>query len=251
MDLLDGLGTGVLSGTALFAALGVLALIDSTSFGTLLVPVWLLLAPGRVRVARIAVYLLAIAAFYAAVGLAIMLGAGAFLDRFGDLLETRAAGIVWLVLGVGLFAWSFTLDSKKARERAAAQGGSGRVRRWRERALGTAPGSTGALAALAIGMGLVEVATMLPYLAAIGLITTSGPGMPLDAWLLAAYCLVMILPAVVLTIARVTAERWVTRPLQRLDGWLTRNAASTTAWVVGIVGFLIARDAIARLGWGA
>jgi cytochrome c biogenesis protein CcdA len=250
MDLLDGLDAGALSGTALLATLGVLALIDSTSFGTLLVPVWLLLAPGRVRVARMAFYLSTIAVFYAFVGLAIMLGAGLFLDRFGGILDTRVAGIVQLIVGVGLLAFSFTLDSKKARERAAAEGGSGRVRRWRERALGTAPGSTSALVGLAIGMGLVEVATMLPYLAAIGLIATSGPGMPLDVGLLAAYCLVMILPAALLTVARVTAERWVTRPLQRLDGWLTKNAASTTAWVVGIVGFLIARDAVAQLGWG-
>jgi hypothetical protein len=250
MDLIEVMQSpGAVAGPALLVVLALLALIDSTSFGTLLVPVWLLLAPGRVRVARMTLYLGTIAAFYALVGVAIMLGAGAFLDRFGDILESRAAGVIELVLGVGLFAYSFTLDSKKARERAAAEGGTGRVRRWRERALGVAPGSTGALAALAIGMGLVEVATMLPYLAAIGLITTSGPGWPLDAGLLVAYCLVMILPAALLTIARVTAERWVARPLQRIDRWLTRNAASTTAWIVGIVGFLIARDAVARLGW--
>lgn len=250
MELFDGLGTpGAISGPTLLITLAVLALIDATSFGTLLVPVWLLLAPGRVRIARIAFYLGTIAAFYAVVGVAIMRGASAFLDRFGSVLESRAVGVIQLVLGVGLFAFSFTLDSKKARERAAAQGGPGRVRRWRERALGAAPGSMSALAALAIGMGLVEVASMLPYLAAIGLLTTSGPGWPLDGALLVAYCLVMVLPAALLTIARVTAERWVTGPLQRIDRWFTRNAASTTAWIVGIVGFLIARDALARLGW--
>jgi len=250
MEILDAVSaSGAVSGTTLLLTLAVLALIDSTSFGTLLVPVWLLLAPGRVRVARMTLYLGTIAAFYAVVGVTVMLGAGAFLARFGDVLDSRAAGVVQLIVGVGLFAFSFTLDSKKARERAAADGGSGRVRRWRERALGAAPGSVGALAALALGMGLVEVATMLPYLAAIGLITTSGPGWPLDGALLVAYCLVMILPAVVLTLARVTAERWVAGPLRRIDGWLTRNAASTTAWVVGIVGFLVARDAVGQLGW--
>ena len=34
-------------------SLVVLALIDSTSFGTLLIPVWFMLAPGRVRPGRL------------------------------------------------------------------------------------------------------------------------------------------------------------------------------------------------------
>ncbi|WP_036971453.1 GAP family protein, partial [Promicromonospora kroppenstedtii] len=125
----------------------------------------------------------------------------------------------------------------------------GRLSRWRERALGSESGSWPALAGLAVGAGLVEVASMLPYLAALGLIGTQGPGWPTSGLWVLGYCLVMILPALVLTAARVFASRLVERPLSRLDGWLTRNAASTTAWVVGIVGFLVARDAIGRL-WG-
>jgi cytochrome c biogenesis protein CcdA len=233
----------------LLVTLAVLALIDSTSFGTLLVPVWLLMAPGRVRVDRMTLYLASIAAFYAVVGLVVMLGAGAVLGQLDGLLENRAVRLAQLVLGVGLFAYSFTLDSKKARERAAAGEVSGRGWRWRERALGTDKGSVLSLAALAVTMGLVEVATMLPYLAAIGLITTSGSGGPTDVVLLLAYCLVMVLPAAVLTTARVMAAHRIERPLRRLDAWLTRNAASTTAWVVGIVGFLLARDAVGALGW--
>ena len=55
---------------ALAASLAALALIDSTSFGTLLIPIWLLLAPGRVRAGRMLVYLGTIAVFYFAVGMA-------------------------------------------------------------------------------------------------------------------------------------------------------------------------------------
>src|SRR5690606_39516113 len=91
--------------------------------------------------------------------------------------------------------------------------------------------------------------TMLPYLAALGLVGTQGPGWPTSALWVAGYCVVMVAPALVLTAARVVAARLVERPLGRLDAWLTRNAASTTAWVVGIVGFLVARDAVGRL-WG-
>lgn len=262
-----------LTGAALIGALALLALIDSTSFGTLLIPVWLLMAPGRVRVGRMLVYLGSIAGFYALVGLAILLGAGALSDTLGSLSSTRPFLIAQLLLGVGLFAWSFKLEPIGGRRPAASVAGApsaagggtagvstgttpeapaeparpGRLSRWRERVLSSESGSGSALAGLAVGAGLVEVATMLPYLAALGLIGTQGPGWPASGLWVLGYCLVMIAPALVLTAGRVLAARLVERPLGRLDGWLTRNAASTTAWVVGIVGFLVARDAIGRL----
>ncbi|MFC8799584.1 GAP family protein [Promicromonospora sp. NPDC057138] len=235
-----------LTGAALVGALAVLALIDSTSFGTLLIPVWLLMAPGRVRVGRMLLYLGSIAGFYALVGLSILLGAGALSDTLTALSGTRPFLIAQLLLGVGLFAWSFKLEPAGGRkpDRPAR---TGRVSRWRERVLGSESGSGAALAGLAVGAGLVEVATMLPYLAALGLIGTQGPGWPASGLWILGYCVVMVAPALGLTAARVLAARLVERPLGRLDGWLTRNAASTTAWVVGIVGFLVARDAISRL----
>ena len=78
---------------ALLGGLVVLALIDSTSFGTLLIPIWLLMSPGRVRVGRLLAYLGTVAAFYFAVGAVIALGAGAFLDTFGDALSSRPVKI--------------------------------------------------------------------------------------------------------------------------------------------------------------
>nr|BFF20804.1 hypothetical protein GCM10025730_43250 [Promicromonospora thailandica] len=171
-------------------------------------------------------------------------------------------------MGAGLFAWSFKLEPVGGRKPVAAPAGTGadagaaeapvrpaqsarpgRLGRWRERALGSESGGGSALALLAVGAGLVEVATMLPYLAALGLIGTQGPGWPVSGLWVLGYCVVMVAPALLLTAARLVAARLVERPLGRLDAWLTRNAASTTAWVVGIVGFLVARDAIGRL-WG-
>jgi hypothetical protein len=266
-----------LTGAALAGALAVLALVDSTSFGTLLIPVWLLISPGRVRVGRMVIYLGSIAGFYALVGLVILLGAGAMSDTLATLSSTRPFLIAQLLIGVGLFAWSFKLEPIGGRRTAepmasataagtgpAAGAGTGadtasaadqpvaptgKLSLWRERVLGSESGSGLALATLAVGAGLVEVATMLPYLAALGLIGTQGPGWPTSGLWILGYCLVMIAPALVLTAARVFAARLVAGPLGRLDSWLTRNAASTTAWVVGIVGFLVARDAISRL-WG-
>jgi hypothetical protein len=259
MDLplpLDGLGGGLgLAATA--GVLVVLALIDSTSFGTLLVPVWLLLAPGRLRAGRVLAYLATVAGFYLVVGVVVMLGAGAFLDRFGDALDTRAAAIVQLLLGIALFALSFRFDGKRAArraERAAAEGrqpAPGRLSRWRERALGvdTARSSVLPLVGLALGAASLEVATMLPYLAAIGIITASGVAFPASAGVLAAYCVVMVAPALLLLGGRLVAARAVDPLLRRLDAWLTKNAAEMTGWVLGVLGVLLALNAMGRLGW--
>lgn len=263
----DGTGLGL---AAMAGVLVVLALVDSTSFGTLLIPVWLLLAPGRLRAGRVITYLATVAGFYLAVGIVVMLGAGAFLDRFGDALDTRAAAIVQLLLGIGLLALSFRFDGKRAArraERAAAEGrppAPGRLSRWRERALGIESAVDGGvqgavtvrarpsvlpLVGLALGAVAIEVGTMLPYLAAIGIITTSDVGWPTSAGVLAAYCVVMIAPALLLLLGRLVAARAVDPLLHRLDRWLTKNAAEMTGWVLGILGVLLALNAMGRLGW--
>lgn len=238
---------------ALAAALAALALIDSTSFGTLLIPIWLLLVPGRVRVGRILVYLGTIVVFYFAIGMAIALGATTFTTEIAAVLETRPAQWIQLALGVGLLVLSFRFDSKKRKE------GGGRVMRWRERALGveeahgadaatrTRKGSALSLAGLALAAATVEVATMLPYLAAIGLITTAGLGAVEVTGTMAAYCAVMVLPALVLLAGRLFAHNAVEPLLVKVNDWMTKHAASTTGWVVGIVGFLVARDAFLHL----
>ena len=295
LDAAGGPGLGL---AALAGVLVVLALVDSTSFGTLLVPVWLLLAPGRLRAGRVLAYLVTVAVAYLAVGVVVMLGAGAFLDRFGDALDSRAATIVQLLLGIGLFALSFRFDSKRAARRAARDGDPadgdpadgdperadrvpggtggepggagagpasgparpGRLARWRERALGIEADAAGAgavrtrasvlpLLGLALGAVAVEVGTMLPYLAAIGIITTSDVGWPASAGVLAAYCVVMVAPALLLLLGRLVAARAVDPLLRRLDAWLTRNATDMTGWVLGILGVLLALDAFGRLGW--
>src|SRR5690606_874897 len=119
-----------------------LALIDSTSFGTLLIPVWLLMTPGQVRVVRMLVYLGTIVVFYFGVGLLIMFGADAFFRQFGGVLASTPALVVQVVIGVALFALSFAMDSKRAKARAAerAANGGGRVSKWRARAMGEAGG---------------------------------------------------------------------------------------------------------------
>ena len=142
----------------------------------------------------------------------------------------------------------------RGRERDAqrAAAGAGRTARWRARAMGSeraTAGTTASVVALAIAAVAAEIATMVPYLAAVGIIPTQGPGALGDAALLAGYCLVMILPALILSVGRVLARDALEGPLSALDRWLTRHAPSTAAWVIGIIGVILALRAVYELGW--
>ncbi|MFN7149870.1 MAG: GAP family protein [Microthrixaceae bacterium] len=225
-----------------------LALTDSVSFGTLLVPVWLLMSPGRLRLARIVLYLATIAVAYFLIGVAMVFGGRMLAESAGALLTSSPAQFLQLALGIVLLIVSFALDTKAARARAAQRGTSGRMSRWRDRAMGGTSASP-ALITLALTAVAVEIASMLPYLAATGIITTQTSNWTTALLVLGAYCLAMIAPALVLAIGRVTARGVVDQPLRKLDGWLTRNARSTTLWIVGIAGFFLAATAIQSLGW--
>ena len=85
---------------------------------------------------------------------------------------------------------------------------------------------------------------MLPYLGAIGAITAGGLEWPNTAAVLGGYCLVMVLPALVLLVARVAGAGRIEPALQRLEGWLTRNASETLSWIVGILGVLLVVRAV-------
>lgn len=235
----------------LLGSLVVLALVDSTSFGTLVIPVWLMLAPGRIRPQRVVVFLVTVAVFYLAVGTALLAGAealaGALDGGLESVLESSTTRVLQLALGVALFGVSFWIDSPKRRARAAGAG-PGRVHRWRERAMGGTAAGILPLMGLALAAAAIEVGSMIPYLAGIGLISTSALEWPTTGLLLAGYCGVMVLPALALLAARVVAARAVEPALTRLSDWMTKHAASTTAWIVGIVGFLLARDAAVALG---
>lgn len=96
---------------------------------------------------------------------------------------------------------------------------------------------------IAVTAGVLELATMLPYLAAIALLTASAPAMDLSpvqsAGLLAAYCVVMLFPALVLLVGRFALRSLITPVLALLDRWFAHNGQSTIAWIIGIIGVVL------------
>ncbi|GLU90317.1 GAP family protein [Agromyces sp. NBRC 114283] len=271
----------LLTDAPLAITLAVLALVDGLSIGTLLIPVFLLLAP-RLRGSRVLLYLVTIAVFYLLVGILFMLGLVNLVDVAQSFLSSTTGLWIRLLLGAGLLVVAFAMptneQAKKKREAAAAErvtsaarGGvlpdaaagaadasdatpaagdpapGGRIARWRDRLLadGTSPLT---VMAVALGAGLIEVATMLPYLVAMGMLAEAELSMPLRFGALAGYCLLMIAPALVLLVLRIVAAPLVKAPLERLAAWLERTASENTAWIVGIVGFILARSAASELG---
>lgn len=222
--------------TGLLLTLTALALVDSTSFGTLGIPVYLLLVAQRSQVPRLLIYLATIAVFYYLVGVGLMLGLSKVVEGLGDALYSRPAYWAQLAVGVGLFALSYRFDPKWRRRRGLPE------RRFEPR-----PGGPRVMVLLALTAGLVEVATMVPYLAAIGVLTTSE--LPAGQWapLLAAYVLVMIAPPLVLLALRSAARHRVEPKLERLRAWLAKHSASAVSWTLGVVGVLLALDAVNHL----
>lgn len=265
----------ILGGLPLPLALAVLALVDSLSVGTLLIPVFLLLSPGRVRAGRILLYLATIATFYLVVGLLFLWGLVNLVDVAADLLSSPAGLVGRLLVGVALLVASFLIPTGDKAKAAAvptapanAVAGSsalhtppvdaasappaapqepGRLTRWRERLLD--PRTRGAsVMAVAIAAGLVEVATMLPYIVAMTMLADSGVDTPMRVLALVGYCVLMIAPAVLLLVVRLVAAPLVQGPLERFAAWMQRTGAENTAWIIGIIGFLIARTAASELG---
>lgn len=237
--------------TATMAALGGLALVDSTSFGTLGIPA-AMLVQRRVQAAKVLLFLATIAVFYWLLGLGLVLGAGAALELLGGAGEQT--WLLWLqaIAGGVLFGISFLIDSawwknRRAREKAEGREGRPGRRGLMSRVLGEHARPTTVMA-VALVAGLVEAASMLPYLAAVGLITSSNLDLAHIATVLAGYVAVMSLPALALLGARFAFARQIEPFLARVNSWLSRTGNGALSWALGIVGFLLAADALSRLG---
>lgn len=241
----------------LLATLVLLALIDSTSFGTLLIPLWLMLTPGRPRPGRILLFLGTVAAFYLLLGIALLLGASTLLDTMHETGNSRPLRVAQLVVGIGLMALGILMEpwTKEGKERRAARraeklarSGPSLQMRMRERAT-DASAPVGAVIVLALTAAVIEAASMIPYLAAIGVLTASELSLAGRGAVLFGYCLVMIAPALLLLAARLLLHDYVASFLTKLEALLSRNANEAMAWVVSLVGLYIAGEGLNALGW--
>ena len=89
---------------------------------------------------------------------------------------------------------------------------------------------------LGLGASLTEAATMLPYIAAMGIISDWDTPMAGQLIAIAAYCGVMIAPTVILAaIALVAGQKFFPR-LEKAIPRLQYEAKVTLLWIAAIVG---------------
>ena len=239
----------------LIAPLVLLALIDSTSFGTLLIPLCLMLVPGRPHPGRILLFLGTVAAFYLLLGIALLLGASTLLDTLQETENSQPLRVAQLVIGIGLMALGVLMEpwTKAGKERRLARRADKLARsgpslhmRMRQRAA-DASAPVGAVIGLALIAAIIEAASMIPYLAAIGFLTTSELSLAGRGAVLFGYCLVMIVPALLLLGARLLLHDHVAPILRKLEAFLSRNANEAMAWVVFLVGLYMVGDSLSAL----
>ncbi|WP_143545931.1 GAP family protein [Rhodococcus sp. 14-1411-2a] len=203
-----------------------LALMDSIGVGTLAVPLWMMLRPSfRVRVVLLHLGVLGLVYF----------GVGISLWAAADGLSVAIPGDAWTRLAVGLAVLVMGLVCDRRRRDSGSA--------WWTRP----PRNVSAVVVLAVAVAAVEVATMLPYFAAIDTVVESGLRWGFSVLLLVAYVLVTLSPALILLIARVFAQERVSlltpTLLRRVDRW----SGDVSATVLLVVGALLAADAAIEL----
>jgi hypothetical protein len=239
----------------LLGPLALLALIDSTSFGTLLIPLWLMSVPDRPRPGRMVLFLATVAAFYLLLGITLLLGASMLLDALRETGNAQLLRIAQLVVGIGLIVlgvrmqpWTKAGKERRVARRAEklARNGPSLLMRMRGHAT-DASAPVGAIIVFALTAAGIEAASMIPYLAAIGLLTASELSLTGRIVVLLGYCLLMITPALLLLVARLMLHVHVSPVLEKLEASLSRNASEVMAWWVSLVGLWLVFDGLNAL----
>lgn len=277
-----------------FLALAGLALVDSLSVGTLVIPIALIFVWRRVRFGLLGAYLATIGGAYCGLGIALLFGFEAVVQRFSGVAEADWFRWVTLVLGVGLFLFGVAAPNPKKQAAKGAEpveqssvASVDAAATWHEefsapergadseakpgtaaatitsaaalpdadvregRAFRLARGvslSVSGMVALALGAAVVEAATMLPYLGAMGIIQSMSVGMSSKIALIVGYCAVMILPAILMSVIAGVAGPAIFPRLERAIGRLEYEAKVTLLWIAAIVGFYMAYRSAVRLG---
>ncbi|ANA82414.1 hypothetical protein C7121_23350 [Paenibacillus glucanolyticus] len=211
----------------LLLSIGVLSLLDMLSPAALGITVYLLLSERDRLISRLGVYLVTVAGFYFLVGAALMLGLDAVMKSVSDIFQNRTVSWMMAILGGVLFVASFYVPTKK----------TSAPRRPKSK-------SFGAMIGLGFTTSLIEVATALPYFAAVGLMTTAQLNTIQWVPILAAYNMVMVLPPLILLGLHLVLGRMMQRPLEKLRVKIAESSGSLLSWVLCIAGVILVLNSI-------
>lgn len=223
----------------------VLALIDSLSIGTLVIPLILLLQK-QFNLLAIVVYCTVLGLFYFILGLLLLLGVGSLEQSLLSVIDSTVGLWVQLVVGTVLLLWALFYDIKIVRKIFGIIEHKQNATGIWEKRLSAKVGLAG-IASIAILAGVLEAATMAPYIAAIAIIGTSSMPFTLQMMILLGYCIVMFVPAIVLIVISRTGGEKLHNSLEKFKRWMARQVSGATPWIIGLIGFFLAQYAASQL----
>jgi cytochrome c biogenesis protein CcdA len=200
-----------------------LALVDSINPSALGVTLYLLLS-GKSARAKVLVYIAGVFLTYFVIGGLLMLG----LESIQAYLQSSVAYAVQGVVGALLLIYGVFAPSepkRKTQTKAETQGLAG-------------------LFLLGITVTVLEFATALPYLGAIGLLTAAN--LTIAQWLpiLFAYNVIFILPPLGLLVAYSVFGERLEKRFVHWQERLKKEARVTWLWIAAIVGFFLLSDSL-------
>ncbi|MDH5823686.1 GAP family protein [Luteimonas sp. RD2P54] len=213
----------------LLPALLALALLDSLNPSALLVALWLLSRPQAAP--RLLAYVAGILVAYLGLGIAMMLGFGALRDALGDALDHPVALAAQALLGAALLAYG--IFAPKTAHRAQEPHAPARAH-------------LAGYVVLGMTVTVVELATALPYFAAIALMLAEALGPQRWLPLLFAYNAIFVAPPLALLALHALLG---SRADQRFARWrqrLQRGAREAALWIFALVGVALLGDAVSR-----
>ncbi|MBX8944975.1 MULTISPECIES: GAP family protein [Lysinibacillus] len=202
--------------------IGTLALLDMFSPSIIGVSVYILLVAKKKQTRLLLTYLMTVGLFYFSTGIFLMLGLGVIFSPISNLLDSYSARLIMTIVGGVLFIGSWLVPKRTAN-------GSPKPKSLH----------VSSMVALGFTTSILEVATALPYFAAIGILTSNQ--IVFYEWLplLAGYNLVMIAPGIILLCLHLLFRRFMNKPLRKIQKLFDQRTSSTLSWIMFFVGLIL------------
>lgn len=209
-------------GTDILIYLGGLALLDTLSPTIIGVTLFLILTDNKNLTSRLLTYLSTVVLLYFSLGIIMMIGLNYIIEAFSNIFQNRIFSWVIFILGVILFTASFFISENKKDNIPK-------------------PKSQSIFSIIFIGVTtfIIEAGTALPYFAAIGLLTTNN--IPFYQWIptIAAYNIIMILPALFIFFGYKLFGKWINSTLFNLRDKISSSSTSALSWIMCLVGLVL------------
>lgn len=205
-----------------FIYIGVFAILDMFSPAIIGVTVYVLMTAKAKQAKLLLSYLLTVVLFYFCIGLCLMIGLDSIIDPLANLFNHESTKTVLTVVGGILFIGSWFVPKKKSVE-------SPKIKKF----------TVAAMIVLGLTTSIFEVATAIPYFAAIGIMISNH--FSTFEWLpiLIGYNVMMVFPALALLFLFILSRRFAQKPLNYLQSKIQKSTSSALSWIMCIVGLIM------------